>query len=281
MPLFGSSNVVYTQKTFVEMCKRQATFRSLSTEIGERDALYVVGLIFEHFAGAGANAQISVTRAENATYPSTISDIINFELTRIRNKKRYISQLLTDARAGRLKTRLDAATLAEREFYQPNNNLEGKTLNLDKALSWVCKSWHGDGRNIVLAALYQHTFIAPRTDALGKNSSIISGVHKKVAPGAPAFRKPSMMPVSYPSSIGGQHLLKHIFDITANINWPDQGDESWINWALFFMASIVTVQGFTDGNKRAGRMAYSIIMINSGVDFVAPTVALENQLYQM
>ena len=38
---------------------------------------------------------------------------------------------------------------------------------------------------------------------------------------------------------------------------------------------------FSDGNKRAGHLAYAIVLIKGTHDFKAPTSALESQLFRM
>jgi hypothetical protein len=41
------------------------------------------------------------------------------------------------------------------------------------------------------------------------------------------------------------------------------------------------VQGYSDGNKRASRMAYAIILLRARRPFVAPSPELEADLFQM
>jgi prophage maintenance system killer protein len=62
---------------------------------------------------------------------------------------------------------------------------------------------------------------------------------------------------------------------------PQKGDERWIDIALFYLGAIITVQAFADGNKRVARTAFAIVMVNGGVEFVAPNVKFENDLAQM
>ena len=68
---------------------------------------------------------------------------------------------------------------------------------------------------------------------------------------------------------------------TAGVAWPAQGNEQWDDYALFYLAGIVTAQGFVDGNKRVGKLAYAITFLKGGRPFRAPTIALENELYSM
>jgi hypothetical protein len=51
--------------------------------------------------------------------------------------------------------------------------------------------------------------------------------------------------------------------------------------ALFYLASLVSVHRFADGNKRADHAAYAICMSKNNHYFKAPTLELENRLTRM
>ena len=86
---------------------------------------------------------------------------------------------------------------------------------------------------------------------------------------------------AYPSSIGGRFLLELIFQWTANAVWPAPGDDQWQDVALFYFGAVATVQGYTDGNKRAARMAYAVTLLKGKRPFTAPSPALEGELIRM
>jgi hypothetical protein len=47
------------------------------------------------------------------------------------------------------------------------------------------------------------------------------------------------------------------------------------------MGAVATVQGYPDGNKRAGRMAYAVTLLKGKHPFIAPNSALERALIRM
>jgi hypothetical protein len=50
---------------------------------------------------------------------------------------------------------------------------------------------------------------------------------------------------------------------------------------MFYLSSLVTIQAFSDGNKRAGPMAHAIVPIKGTHAFEAATGAIENTLFKM
>ncbi len=50
---------------------------------------------------------------------------------------------------------------------------------------------------------------------------------------------------------------------------------------MFYLGAMATVQGYADGNKRAGRLGYAITFLKGGRRFVAPSPALESELVRM
>ena len=108
-------------------------------------------------------------------------------------------------------------------------------------------------------------------------------IHRKAVPGAPPFRFNYLAgDVKYPSTVGAASLLDEIFRVTAGQQvWPAFGDTHWESIAMFYLVSLVTVQAFSDGNKRAGHLAYAIVLIKGTHDFKVPTSAKESELFRM
>jgi hypothetical protein len=108
-------------------------------------------------------------------------------------------------------------------------------------------------------------------------------IHKRAVPSAPAYRFNYLAgDVKYPSTVGAKVLLEDVFALTAGTNvWPAFGDASWESIAMFYLVSIVTIQAFSDGNKRAGHLAYAIVLIKGTHNFKAPTTAKESELFRM
>ena len=279
--VFGSKNVKYDLQAFNEMLEARPHYKKLVQTFGERNTLYVTGMIFNQYKGTGDVMEVEKSRV--ASHGDQLDAILRFEYERINARKFEISRLLALAKQGRLSWKLQRNKLPRRQYFAPQPHLAGFSESLEQAFKWITHSWTGSavaGEKIRTALLDYGTPPANGCP-LGMDYRIIKDVHSRITSNAPAYRPPSIQPVKYPSSVGGMYLLQHIFQMTSNIRWPEQGDEKWVDFALFFLGAIVTVQGFSDGNKRAGRTAYGIIMTKSGVDFAAPSVAFENELYNM
>jgi prophage maintenance system killer protein len=76
-------------------------------------------------------------------------------------------------------------------------------------------------------------------------------------------------------------VLKKVLADIAKETMPKVGEKAWEDWALFFFGAAMTAQPFPDGNKRACRAAYAIIMASAGIDFRAPTDKFGSQLGAM
>jgi hypothetical protein len=123
---------------------------------------------------------------------------------------------------------------------------------------------------------------------LGQDDTILRDIFRNVVVNSadkppPAWRGPIFTDptVKYPSSIGGSFLLRWMMKMTGGGFLPKKGDERWVDLALFYLGAIITVQAFSDGNKRVARTAYALLMVNGGVEFRAPSVKFENDLAQM
>ena len=145
--------------------------------------------------------------------------------------------------------------------------------DMEKAFRWVCNNWHQEDREGIAGvwgALTQFAGAGGGVLALGTDASMIKTIHQMIMsqPYPVAFRNVNPI-ASYPSSMGGNVLMKKIFEGTAGVVFPPPGDDLWYDWALFYMAALVTVQGFVDANKRTGRMAYAVVLVKGGVPFAA------------
>lgn len=273
------SQAELTRNQFDTACKSMPWWRALANTIGIINATYVAGLVWEKTAGT----QPKLVGIQADT--QTLDENFKHELRQIQGRKLYVGELLGQAKQGLLRTRLAAATETEANYYtapvNPSRAYTPAQLELGKAWKWLTKSWQGGGANKVMYELNKYVNQNQGIPGLGVNEHIIlDNVYKEIVTGAPAVRGPNFM-LNYPSSVGGKYLLKWIFQITSNIAWPANGDPKWEDWALFYSGAIVSVQGFTDGNKRMGRFAYAVLMLKGGRPFKAPTVALENNLHNM
>lgn len=280
----GPQDVEYTRQEFLQIIQRLPWYQRLKNEVGSAKAQLTANIVFDKQVQSSnmGGTKVKVRALQIPTYSSTIDMIFQFECNQIQGKKIYVASLLGQARNGSLYAKLQAATEAEANYTTITGTpADGTQLgDVRKAYDWVGRSWQGGGKQAILGALTHHVLIAPAGQALGLTPAILDDIYGRVVQNPPPFRAPNYM-CSYPSSIGGRHLLERIFQLTSNIAWPAQGDRKWYDFALFYMAAVVTVQGYTDGNKRTGRMAYSVMLLKGGVPFIAPNVALENQLHAM
>lgn len=220
-----------------------------------------------------------------------LAKFMTYEHTNFLSKRNHVDFLLQNARNGNLHTQLALKTRPENQWYVAGGTDVGKALERRKAVFWICNACHDD--NIKLKEIKKVRAILkeyiPNDDthgitgpALGLTSKWIKKIHKTVCHNPPAYRFGYFAGnPGYPSSVGGAALLEYIFQQTSNFRWPAIGNIKWQDAALFYLGAIVATQGFTDGNKRAARIAYSIVLIKGGHPFTAPTTQYESTLFNM
>jgi hypothetical protein len=219
-----------------------------------------------------------------------LTKFMQLERANFLRKRNHVDSLLSDARAGQLRTQLAVKTRPEGQWYVPGGTDAGKALERRKAVFWICNGSPDDTKlkeiKKVRAILKEYI---PNDDthgkagpALGRGSEWVKKIHKAVYHNPPPYRFGYLAGnPGYPSSVGGAALLEYIFQQTSNMIWPNLGHDKWQDAALFYLGAIVAVQGFSDGNKRVARMAYSIVLIKGGHSFIAPTITYENELFNM
>lgn len=257
--------------------------RALEDTVGKDRAEAVLDLILAKQSRTGSKQdKFNIGAQTRGAFTDAIDQYLQREVMQIQSRKAYVANLLGRAKSGKLRAELAGKTLAEAD-YAPSlvvrPGMDQTQVSLHKAFRWITKSWRGPGANVVMSALTHAAVFKPGL-ALGHDLSLLDEIYEMVVQGAPAVRGPNFM-LNYPSSIGGRYLLEWILKHTPRVAWPARGDDMWKDYALFFLGSIVAVQGFTDGNKRMGRVAYSIVLIRAGVPFVAPTPKFENELFDM
>ena len=221
---------------------------------------------------------------------AVLTQFMQFERANFLSKRNHVGLLLQRARAANLSAQLAVKTRPEGQWYVAGGTDVGRALERRKAVFWICHGCHDDTKlkeikkvRAILKKYIPNDDTHWRADPpLGGSSELIKKVHKAVYHNPPAYRFGYLAGnPGYPSSVGGATLLEYIFQITSNLRWPALGNIKWQDSALFYLGAIVAVQGFTDGNKRAARIAYSIILIKNGHPFIAPTTAYETELFNM
>ena len=221
---------------------------------------------------------------KNSRSPSTF---LIYEMDKIERRQRYLVDLASRAKAGKLSENLTNNVLAESTYYAAppgpawvNMNMQQKIkawpppqpsvastpsasdTARTKAKAWVSKL---SPESVKVVDSYAKT---AGGWPLGHDITILREINKWLAPDAPLFRQVGASTL-YPSSIGGSFLLKSIMEGFKSRTVPARGNAAWENWALYLFGAIMTSQGFTDGNKRVARAAYAIMMVSGGVQFRA------------
>jgi hypothetical protein len=271
----------YNRQQFIRMVEHLRGFRKLIAILDADAALSVAMLLFEAQARetdpAGRYVQLPAGGEEE--YASEINKHLWRECDQIRQKRTYMVDLLQAAQAGKLRARLEQMTEPEVNYatlYRGPQHAP-QAREIAKAAGWVGRSMHGEGPRLAGELLTRHVLTEPAGAALGRTPELLDRIHAQIVPDAPKARSPNPA-TAYPSSIGGRYLLELIFELTAGTEWPGRGDEHWIDVALFYLGAVTTVQGYPDGNKRIGRLAYAITLLKGSRPFVAPSLPLEADL---
>jgi len=239
---------------------------------------------------AVGNTLLKVSPGDQANFDLFLSEQLRQDVTKTTARERYIADLKVDAAAGRLLTRLQADTELETARgpavaapgAPPIPPTSPRMINESKAIGWATgyPGGIGEHRSTCRRAFQAHTTRNARFPI--HSVPILNAIWRQLVSGAPVYRAVNiMLPTKYPSSLAGAFITKNVIADFTTTPQPIQGDDLWYDWALYFFAAIMTSQGFTDGNKRVSRLAYALILIDGGVDFLAPNARLGAQLGDM
>lgn len=253
----------------------QASVAQLERLIGPKKTLAFLGLIHDRY--------------QNAATGGIVDTFVGMERDNVTRRRQFVAALMQKAAANQLSQGLNANIEPVGNYYNNPTVAGGATARetaIDQAANWVCGAYTA-GIPAVKALLERYIPVTAGQggrmgQGLGTTPDHIRKVHAAVVPNAPASRfNYAAGPVTYPSTVGAGVLVDEIFAMTAQWPWPTFGSALWENIAMFYLASLVTVQGFSDGNKRAGHMAYAIVLIKGTHAFKAPTAAHETALFRM
>lgn len=253
----------------------QAKVSQLEQLIGRKKCMEFLGILHGHFPVPPAAAVVDI--------------FVEMERDNVSKRRQFVNALLQKAATNKLSVELNANIEPLVNYYLNPTVHHGATNRetaIDQAANWVCGAYVAGIPGVkAQLAKYIPTHAGSHGTmgaGLGKTASHIKKVHSAVVPGAPAYRfNYGAGPVTYPSTVGASVLVDEIFALTGDWQWPPFGSALWENIAMFYLASLVTVQGFSDGNKRAGHMAYAIVLIKGTHAFKAPTANLETALFRM
>lgn len=253
----------------------QAKVRQLEQLVGQKKCMEFLGILHGHFPVPPTAPAVDL--------------FVEMEHDNVIKRRQFVNALLQKMATNILARDLNAHIEPLGNYYLNPAVHAGATARetaIDQAANWVCGAYVAGIQGVkahlaeyIPALAGSHGKMGP---GLGNTAKHIKKVHSAVVPNAPAYRfNYGAGPVTYPSTVGASVLVDEIFALTADWHWPAFGDVSWENIAMFYLTALVTVQGFSDGNKRAGHMAYAIVLIKGTHAFKAPTAALETTLFRM
>lgn len=304
MPLFGSKAVTLSQGDFVKQVMTSAAYRSYSTKTGSAFAQALALSFFDEQArrldGEGnwdrnqnADRKLSApssvkfkTDASKKAFIDWFGTAAAEDLLRIEGREAFLVSLTARAGRGELRAGLDRNVVPENTYYSagptwselnvkakiqawpPPKTGAGAVSDPSTVAKAKAKAWLTSQKNVGAVALLDQYGTGSGTWPLGRDTTALNAIWKALVSDAPDYRAPNpILPVCYPSSIGGAYLLKGIMSGFGGRTVPKRGDAAWEDWALYIFGAIMTSQPFTDGNKRAARAAYAIMVVSSGIDF--------------
>jgi hypothetical protein len=226
-------------------------------------------------------------------FMQVVDGLFEFDLGRIDKRGTYANGLKGKAAAGLLFTDLQGNTEPEDNYYSapvgavvrpgapaiPANS--AALVNQSKGLAWLTHGVQGNA-----SAFKRLLLQSTKTDGtfpLGADSTFLFQAWRTLVPLAPAYRgwNSAAGMQKYPSNIGGTKVLDDVLADLFNEPMPAAGSNDWYGLALYLMGSIITVQAFTDGNKRMSRFAYTLMLLSGGVPMVVPNNLLGATLGDM
>lgn len=319
MPLFGSKKVpayvpqtgaiTLTRAQFMTMMRTTATFRKYSQAVGVTLAAQALDDCFtENLRGMAASGFWQFGTSANFGNPTTlrfpddsalkvffdaVGMLFDFDLQKIQGRATYLNGLLGKATSGLLSAALANDTEPEASYYTapaPSPQALGTPvvppkpqalIDQAKALAWLTHGVTGDR-----SAFNRMLLTRTRTDGtfpFGADRTLLYTAWQAMVPIAPTYRgwnnAASMQ--KYPSNVGGLKLLDDVMKELSLMAMPARGDQRWYDLALYLLGAVITVQGFTDGNKRASRFAYVLMLLSGGVPIRVPNNVLGSQLGDM
>ncbi len=290
-----SENVVYTRDQFQALASLDGHYGGLKAMFGQAYVTALSDIIFRQIKNLLDSARKTGIEAHRITlapgkryaepraFEQLYGAYFEKEWTNMQGRILHVTDLWYKMVRGTLRTQLAVKT-------EPAGNYNGIGVDhTTKAYNWVTNSWHGDdqrGKRSVRETIDYYVDRIGPTFPLGTDNRVMVDVFRRVVQdpyAANKYRGPNpMLPVKYPSDIGGRKLQNWFMETYATgYQWPPVGDEKWDDVATFFLGAIQAVQGFVDGNKRTSRVVYAILMLRAGRKFKAPTNAFEIALAQM
>ncbi|HHK42084.1 MAG TPA: Fic family protein [Planctomycetaceae bacterium] len=250
-----------------QAAKRLPRYPGLLLEMGSEDAKNFVNLAYDKFYSMTKKAGVKLLfDPEAAAANPELNRFMGFEAQNTSSKRSYVALLRGQAQASQLSNRPDLA------FAAPAVAAGDATDALAVAGRWAGPHCPDD---------YLRTLSQMNPNRL-LSFDTIKDINRTLygGPVPPDRFVYHMAAVSYPSTVGGRHLLRTAV-LQPRFHAPDAGSTDWEHWSTFYLAAIATSQPFTDGNKRTARAVYAALMLHGGCPFRAPDPASLSLLMRM
>ena len=164
--------------------------------------------------------------------------------------------------------------------YYPAAQAPGENAEHKKALAWL--TWGVSGDSSEYGRVFNKHVTGGSGLLLGADDAILNKIWAKLVKDAPEYRLPSL-DAPYPSSFAAMHLLRQLLKTHTKVTPPPVGSNAplWYGHALYWFATIMSLQPFPDGNKRVARAVYALTVSRGGVPFLAPSKAYGTDLARM
>jgi hypothetical protein len=227
------------------------------------------------------------------TFIGAIEQFLDIDLAKMGQRAAYLRKLKAQAANGDLLAQLQADTEPEASYYAPRAvpppppgapPVPPKPQHLvdrSKGQAWLK---HGvQGSTTAFDQMVSTYLKLDGTFPFGPDATILKTAWQAMVPQAPAYRgwNNTAAIQKYPSNIGGMKVLNDVIGDLSRTAMPPRGDNAWYGYALYLFAAIITTQAFTDGNKRAARFAYILMLLSGGVPMVVPNARLGATLGDM
>lgn len=283
MSIFDSKKVKW-RKHVATHNTTSANYLALAQTYGAKLAKEYVELMYDK--AKAQNNEILLDESDGSM--SVVAVLLKGERDAVLQRRQFYTSYMTDTKSAKMGTDLDNNLRDVTDYYKTKkaNNLAGRELAIDQAANWICGDYTAAlAKTRALLEEYiplqagHHGKLGP---CVGPTAAPLFKIHKRLVPDAPATRLATKFVNKYPSTVGSRYLFDELSMIGAGQTvWPPFGDAHWASIAMFYLASIGTIQVFSDGNKRMSRFAYSVILIKGTHTFRAPTDAYALGLYRM
>lgn len=247
----------------------------------DKKGLWIAGATPEQKKAAKVTPKTNFKVADDKTAQQLLDNVAGHfasDMLKIAGREKYIGELFARAGSGKLKKELAKNVEPEARYYKAAGTVPAD-LNTAKAKAWLKNGVQGS--TAAFDQVVDTTVEGDGRNPFGADDKVVQGIYKKLVTDAPDYRAATLLPVPYPSSIGGTYLMKKVLGEFAKVKHPDAGDADWEDWALYLFGALMTAQPFPDGNKRTCRAVYVIAILNAQLPFRAPTDAFGGQLAAM